>query len=175
MTGAELSRTVRVDTLGSAPRTIEIDADEKERDALARRFGFLSIARLSAEMILARKNEAVAARGTVRAELAQSCVATGEPVPETVEEPFELEFRPHPGSGVSDEEIELGEGEMDVVFYAGALIDIGGAVADTLSLAVQPYPRTPGAADALRQAGVRSEEEAGPFGALAALRDKLKK
>ncbi|HEV2747118.1 MAG TPA: DUF177 domain-containing protein, partial [Allosphingosinicella sp.] len=43
----------------------------------------------------------------------------------------------------------------------------------TLALSLDPFPRSPAAAEALKAAGVKSEEEAGPFGALAALRDKL--
>lgn len=170
MSAPEFSRTVRVDTLGEGPRELSIDADDAEREALARRFGYVSIARLAAELALVRKGETVSARGTVRAALAQSCVATGEPVEEEIEEPFAIEFRPHPAPGAADEEVELGEGEMDVVFYDGALIDVGEAVAETLSLAADAYPRAPGAEEALREAGVRSEEEAAaessPFAAL---------
>jgi hypothetical protein len=64
---------------------------------------------------------------------------------------------------------------MDVVFYDLAAIDVGEAVAETLLLSLDPYPRAPGAEAALRAAGVKGEEEAGAFGALAGLRDKLKK
>ena len=176
MTAPEFSRTVRIDTIGQAPRTIAIAADEQERAALAARFGFVSISHLEADVSLARRGEAVRASGTMRAALAQSCVATGEPVREQVEEPFEIEFRPHPSASGSEEEIELGSGEMDVAFYDGALIDVGEAVAETLSLSVEPYPRSPEAAAALREAGVVSEEEArleaSPF---AALKGKLGK
>lgn len=175
MTAPEFSRPVRVDTLGEAPRTMSIEANQAEREALARRFGFVSIRELSAELSLIRRGEAVSARGTLRAALAQSCVATGEPVEENVEEAFEVEFRPHPGPGAAEEEVELGEGELDVVFYDGAAVDVGEAVAETLSLSVEAYPRSPAAERALRELGVQSEEdarlEASPF---AALKGKLK-
>jgi hypothetical protein len=42
-----------------------------------------------------------------------------------------------------------------------------------MALALDPFPRSSEAGDALREAGVLSEEEAGPFGALKELRDKL--
>jgi uncharacterized protein YutE (UPF0331/DUF86 family) len=64
---------------------------------------------------------------------------------------------------------------MDTVFYSGGAIDLGEAAAETLALALDPFPRSPAAAAALKEAGVLSEEEAGPFGALAGLRDKLKR
>jgi len=57
-----------------------------------------------------------------------------------------------------------------VVFHDGAAIDLGSAIADTLSLALDPYPRSAGAEAALKEAGVLTEAEAGPFAALAKLR-----
>ncbi len=154
----EFSRTVRIDTLGSAPRAMTIEADEAERAALAERFGLVSIESLVAEVALSRADEAVTAAGTLKAAVTQSCVATAVPVPATVEEPFTILFRPQP-RGHSDEEIELSEHEMDVVFYDGAMVDIGDAVAESLSLGLDPYPRAPDAEAALRDAGVKSEEE----------------
>ena len=54
---------------------------------------------------------------------------------------------------------------------------LGEAVAQTLLLGLDPYPRSPAAEAALRDAGVKSEEEAraesSPFAALAALKGKL--
>ena len=174
MTPPEFSRTVRIDTLGSAPRTVEIEANEAERAALARRFGFVALSSLRASAEVGRRGEAVTARGTLSAALAQSCVATGEPVEETVEESFEIEFRPHPEVG-AEEEIEIGASELDVIFYDGGMVDLGEAVAETLSLSVEAYPRAPGAEQKLREAGIKSEQEAAadtnPF---AALKGKLK-
>jgi uncharacterized metal-binding protein YceD (DUF177 family) len=176
MTGdaPELSRPLRLDTLGAEPRAVEIEADESERAALARRFGLVGIDRLAARADVVRRGEEVVARGRLSAEVVQSCVASGEPVPASVDEPFDLLFRPSPAAR-PDEEVELSEAELDIVFYDGAAVDLGEAVAESLALALDPYPRAPGADAALKAAGVKSEEEAGPFGALAGLRDKLKK
>lgn len=169
----EFSRPVRVDTLGAAPRGISIEAGEGERAALAERFGLVAIDSLEAEAELSLSGETVTAAGALRASVTQSCVATNLPVPAAVEERFRILFRPQPDAK-AEEEIELSEAECDVVFYAGAAVDLGEAVAETLSLALDPYPRAPDADSVLRQAGVKSEGESGPFGALAGLRDKLK-
>ena len=175
----EFSRTVRIDTLGASPRQLGIGADEAERAALAERFGLPAIERLSAEASIKRAGEEVRAEGTLSASVVQSCVATGVPVPAEVEEEFSLVFRPHPQGLSEEEEIELSEGELDVIFYDGAAVDIGEAVAETLSLSLEPYPRSPEAEAALREAGVKTEEEqraeSSPFAALAALKDKLGK
>ncbi len=69
-----------------------------------------------------------------------------------------------------DEEFELGADELDTMFHDGQAIDLGTAVADSLALSIDPYPRSRDAEAALKQAGVISEEEAGPFAALAALK-----
>ena len=174
----EFSRPYRIDTLSAAPREVTIEAGPAEREALARRFELLAIASLAADASLSRSGEEVVATGILRAEVTQSCVASAEPVQERVEEPFRITFRPQPKTLSAEEEIELSEGELDVVFYEGGAIDLGEAAAETLSLALNPYPRSPAAEAALREAGVKTEEEArteaSPFAALAALRDKLK-
>ena len=175
MIAPEFSRPVRIDTLGAEPRTIVIEAEEAERAALARRFDLPAIARLAAEAALVRDDAEVIARGRIEAEVTQSCVATGEPVEARVDEPFELMFRPGPEPARPDEEVELSGTELDVTFYEGAELDLGEAVAETLALSLDPFPRSAGADEALKAAGVKSEDEAGPFGALAELRDKLKK
>jgi hypothetical protein len=103
-------------------------------------------------------------------------VATGEPVLGEIEESFAVHFRPLPAAGGgAEDEVELGEDEMDVIFTDAGQVDVGEAVAQTLALHLDPYPRAPGAEAALKEAGVMDEGEAGPFGALAALKDKLGK
>jgi uncharacterized metal-binding protein YceD (DUF177 family) len=174
MTAAEFSRPVRIDTIGEAPRALSVAAEEVERINLSRRFGLVGIDRLAADLTLSRRGKDVAMDGTMSAKIIQACVATGAPLDAEIEMPFALVFRPQPETAGQEDEIELGANELDVIFYDSAAIDVGEAVAETLLLNLDPYPRAPGAEEALRQAGVKSEEEAGPFGALAGLRDKLK-
>ena len=73
----------------------------------------------------------------------------------------------------SGEEVELSEDDCDVMEYSGQQIDLGEALAQTLFLALDPYPRAENADEFARKKGLKSEEEAGPFGALAELKDKL--
>ena len=88
----------------------------------------------------------------------------------SIDEAFTLAFVPPPVVDGAEPEIELGEGDLDTVIHDGQTIDLGEAVADTLSLALDPYPRGPRADEALKSAGVLSEAEAGPFAALAKLK-----
>lgn len=153
---------------------IDLMADDAERALVAERLDLLSLSRLEAHAVLSRDGQAIRATGRLKASLDQACVATGEPVPAHIDEPFNLLFAPEPKAG-PDEEVELGEADLDTVFHDGSTIDLGGAITDTLALALDPYPRSAGADAALKEAGVLTEEEASPFAALAALKEKLGK
>ena len=170
----EFSRLFRLDALSGEPRNVEIEAEPAEREALAARFALAALDALAAEAQLSRLGDIVTAAGTLRARVTQSCVATADPVEERVDEAFRVEFRPAPDAR-PDEEVELDEQELDVVFYEAGAIDLGEAVAQSLLLALDPYPRSPAAEAALREAGVKSEEEArlesSPFAALKALKE----
>jgi uncharacterized metal-binding protein YceD (DUF177 family) len=149
---------------------VDLAADEAERSSIADRLGLRSLDRLDAHATLERKGETVRAHGRLKAAVCQSCVATGEPVDAHVDEPFDIYFVPEPVSGSSDEEVELRSDDCDVAFHDGAAIDLGTAIADSLALSIDPYPRSAGAEAALKEAGVLSEAETGPFAALAKLR-----
>jgi uncharacterized metal-binding protein YceD (DUF177 family) len=168
----EFSRTFRLDELGGAARAVSIAAEESERAALAARFGLIGIERLEASADLMRDGDVVTANGRLEAEVIQACVASGDPVPEKIAEDFALRFVPA-GSEESAEEIELDEKDLDEIDYEGGSIDLGEAVAQTMALALNPFPRAPSADAKLREAGVLGEEDAGPFAALKALKDKL--
>ena len=160
---------LKLDRIGDGER-LDLVADEAERQAIARRLGLNALDRLEAHAVLSRKGEIVRAAGRLLASLEQNCVVTNDPVASHVDEPFNLVFAPEPASDGGDEEIELGEADCDMVFHDGAAIDLGTAIADTLALSIEPYPRSAGADAALKEAGVMSEAEASPFAALAKLR-----
>ena len=171
---SEFAHSLKLDQIRDGDR-IDIVADEGECRAVADRLGLQSLDRLEAHAMLSSDGPKIRATGRLKAALVQSCIATGEPVPAHIDEPFDLMFLPEPKSVGADEEIELGEADLDTIFHDGSSIDLGGAIADTLALALDPYPRSAGADAALKEAGVLSEEEASPFAALAALKEKLGK
>ena len=159
---------LRLDQVRDGER-LDLVADEGERRGIAKRLGLVSLDRLEAHVCLAKTDEILCAQGRLVAALDQSCVITGDPVAAHVDEPFDLLFTPEPTES-ADEEIELRGSDCDVVFYDGASIDLGGAIADTLALSLDPYPRSAGADAALKEAGVMTEEQASPFAVLAKLR-----
>lgn len=149
----------------------ELAADDAERNAIAQRLGLQALSRLEARAMLHRADQVIRAEGRVMASLDQDCVITGEPVPAHIDEPFELMFMPEPQVDRFAEEIELAPTDCDVAFHDGSTIDLGAAIADTLALALNPFPRSAGADAALKEAGVLTEAEASPFAVLAQLRD----
>jgi uncharacterized metal-binding protein YceD (DUF177 family) len=175
----EFPRPHRLDQIGAGASQATVTAGETERVALAQRFGLIAIDSLEASYTLKREAAGVRAAGHLSARVTQACVVTGEPVPATVEEDFDIRFVPEAAPG--QDEIELSEDECDTVFFTGGTIDLGEAAAETLALALDPFPRSPVAEKVLKQAGVIGEDEVealpetqpNPFGALAGLKDKL--
>jgi uncharacterized metal-binding protein YceD (DUF177 family) len=160
---------LRLDQIRDGER-LDLVADDAERAAVAKRLGLASLDRLDVHVTLARTGDLIRAEGRLAAALGQNCVVTGEPIAAHVDEPFVLLFTPEPPAGGPDEEIELGGDDLDVVFHDGAVIDLGGAIADTLGLSLDPYPRSAGADAVLKEAGVLTEGQASPFAVLAKLK-----
>lgn len=172
----EFPRPHRLDQIGAAESNVAVEASPDERAALARRFDLVAIDALSARFALRRDAAGLLAHGHLSAAVTQSCGITGDPVPASVEEDFAIRFLPEPVEGDAHDEAELTEEDLDTVFYTGTAIDLGEAAAETLALALDPFPRSPDAATALREAGVVSEEAVTPLSPLAAaLKDKLGK
>ena len=129
----EFSRPHRLDRIGTGDSDVRVEASPEERAALAKRFRLVSIDVLAADFTLRRDAAGVVARGTLKGAVVQSCVATAEPVPATIDESFALRFLPE-GTPEGDE-IELSSEECDTMFFEGGAIDLGEAAAETLALA----------------------------------------
>ena len=163
---------LRLDQIGEGER-IDLVADEGECGAICKRLGLEALDRLEAHAVLSRTGDTVRATGRLAASVIQSCVVTSEPVAAHIDEPFELMFVREQPPAAADQEIELDPNDCDVVFYDGGTIDLGGAIADTLALSLDPYPRSASAESALKEAGVLSEDQASPFAVLAALKGRM--
>jgi uncharacterized metal-binding protein YceD (DUF177 family) len=163
----EFSRRIDGLRLGPGGEQFDIAAGPEERAALAERFDLLALDRLTAKVKVAPT-----AGGYYRlaagfeAQLTQACAITSEPVPARVAESFTLTYGPVEESS----EIVLDGGAEPVEPLEDGMIDIGEAVAQQLSLALDPFPRAPGAAlEAEADLSDPSPRES-PFAALAKLR-----
>jgi uncharacterized metal-binding protein YceD (DUF177 family) len=157
----ELSRPILVERIGAAMR-IEVEANEAEREAVARRMGLVALPLLTCAFVLSRgQGTTVQAQGSLRARVVQSCVVTLEPFEAELEEAFAVRFVPE--AALTDAvEIE----DEDEIPYAGGTIDLGEATSEQLALALDPFPRKPGAAFSDDEADAPS----GPFASLAGRR-----
>jgi len=160
MTAPEFSRIVRLSDVGTAARPERLEARPAERTALVERFGLASLDRLEADLTVRREAAGVRVQGRVRAEAAQVCVVSGEPVPTTIDEPVDLLFSSHAPASRPDEEVELSEGDLDIMPLEGESIDVGEAIAQSFGLALDPYPRASDEALAEARRRLLSEEEA---------------
>ncbi|MBD8639995.1 YceD family protein [Sphingomonas sp. CFBP 13733] len=167
----EFSRPERLDTIGERDRSVTFAATPEERRKLAARFAILSVDLLEAHFTIRRDTSGIVANGRVTAKVVQACSVTDEPLTATIDEPVALRFVDN--FGAVDGEIELSDDALDTVPIDGGAVDLGEAAAETLALALDPFPRGPNAAAALRAAGVISEDEYQPVNAFSGLKAKL--
>lgn len=164
---SEFHRPISVARLASAPASYEIIATAAERAALAKRFQLLALDRLAAQVRLDRLPGAcyrLSAR--LSAAVVQACIATLEPVASEVEEDFSVLY------GALDEtrEVVLDSEAEPVEPFSDGAVNIGEAVAQQLSLALDPFPRAPGAELRSSTLAGLSPSLAQPFAILAKLR-----
>jgi uncharacterized metal-binding protein YceD (DUF177 family) len=159
---------VRIGEIGRGlQRRLEADAPTRAR--IARALDLQALDRLEAEVSVAPAVEGFEARGTLHAELTQTCGVTLEPLPAELRTDFALRF-------VEAGEAETIEPAHEVVVtledddppdvIEDGVVDLGAYVVEHLALALDPFPRKPGAVfEAPAQ-----EAEPSPFAALARLK-----
>jgi len=168
----EWSRPERLDTIAHDERTVTIEADEGERAAIARRFDLVAVDRLAAGLTMRRDGAGILVTGRVTAAVVQACSVTAERLEVAVDEPVLVRFVE---PATDEEEVELSADALDTIEIEGGAIDLGEAAAQTMALALDPFPRGPNAGKVLKEAGVIGEDEAKPTGALAGLKALLQK
>jgi len=154
-------------------RRIALEADAEARARIARRLDLVALDRFTVAAEVRAVAGGIAATGRIEADVVQNCAATGLPVPAAVAEDFDLRFlRDAMPVTEAEEEVEIGSADCDILPLEGDRADLGEAAVQTLALALDPFPRHPDADRILAEKGVLSEEQAGPFAALARLRGK---
>jgi uncharacterized metal-binding protein YceD (DUF177 family) len=109
--------------------------------------------------------------GRVMARGEQPCVVSLEPVAADLDEPFDVEFWPDLPEAEGGEDKSILD-ERDVERLEGGTIPVGRIVFETLSAALDPYPRKQGAEFSWADKVEASPEKVSPFAALAKLKDK---
>ncbi len=135
---AEFSRPVSVLRLGAEAMIYRISATGEERAALARRFDLVSLEHFAAELTLSRHGGEVRLAAEIVADIVQLCCLTLEPFASNLIDRSTVLYRRKPPPA------DLGVDDEDYEVLVGDEIDIGEAVAQQLSLALDPFPRAPG-------------------------------
>lgn len=171
-----LQRPVRVDAIKQRGTVISVQAEAGECAGIAHMLDLPSVESLEARYVLTRSGERVRLEGEIKAELHQLCVVTLEPFPVSLVAPLKLDFAPEEpeaprrkagdDEGEIDIEVRLNEEDPPEPIMDGA-IDLGAVTLEFLALALDPYPRKPGAAFT---EPAPEEPPESPFAALARLR-----
>lgn len=158
----------------------ELEASAAERQALAELAGLREILSAQATFdITPKSGSRIHVTGQVRARIGQTCVVTLDPVESEIGEEIDLTFAPEAEARRLADLIEEGQDDEEppeVVdppeAIVGGIIDLGRLATDALLLAIDPYPRKPGAV--FEAEVIAPDPEDHPFAALRELQDKKK-
>lgn len=169
--------------LGNKPQVIKVAPDAAALARIAETYGLVELASLTAELeVRPWRKAGVFITGSLAASGAQRCVVTLEPVPMTVSDQFERAYEPaatesRRAPDLADDgeiEIDLEAPEPPDEIIDGS-IDLGALVLEQFVLALDPFPRAPGAElafDAPPEEEDVADERPNPFAVLQKLKDK---
>ncbi|MBL8584745.1 MAG: DUF177 domain-containing protein [Rhizobiaceae bacterium] len=165
-----VSFTAHVARLPKAGMPVVIDATEAQREELAAAHGLEAVSRFHAELLVAPwKRNGVRVEGRVVADIVQACVVTLEPIEAHIDEPVSAIFLPEAsrlgreGFGDGGEIVLSVDGPDSPETFDGERIDIGALAEEFFGLAIDPYPRKPGADSPLSAQDGETELEKSEF------------
>ncbi len=173
---------VAVETLPKEGRRHDIRPTAADRAAIAERLALDGLDALNGEIsVIPAPGREYAVEGTLRAEVRQTCVVTGEPLTNVLEIPVQRRFSAAPVDDEEADEDDLDDTDLELPEpIEDGVIDVGAIAVEELSLALDPYPRTPGlpyvsvaAAPPGRPTDDPSAPPASPFAKLADLKKKM--
>ena len=161
------SDPVRINQIGAGlERTLTPDPEAIRR--IARALDLQALDGFTAELSLAPtpSTREWTLKGRVRAHAVQTCGITLEPLPVDVDRRFSIQLAEAAPEQTDEIEVSLDEDDADLI--EDGKIDLGQYVVEQLALALDPFPRKPGATF------VQPEEpaEISPFAALKALKPR---
>src|SRR5262249_3435951 len=141
------SVVVRLEEVPEQGRHVTLEASPEVRTALAQPLGVDAVDAATASFDLARKGrDGLHVSGSVHAGVRQTCVATLEPVVNTIEEAIDVDYAP-PGElrkaaeaidPEDDDAVQSSPDEPEPLI--GNSVDLGQLATEFLTLAVDPYP-----------------------------------
>lgn len=159
-----LDSIISVDNIRpDSPSFVKFVASDKELKSLATRFDFLDVLSLTAELTICKSApDCWYVTGKLRGLVVQACSSTGVPLREIVD--FMIEER-YVRSVGNQEEVEVYVGAAEPL--ENETINIGELLAQSLAIAVSPWPRAPEAPETYTSGEELPDH---PFAGLAALK-----
>lgn len=173
---------VKVGHVSSNPVSIDLEANEKERKALAESWNIVDLLSLKAKLRLTRwKRNGVRVAGEFEASFIQNCVVSLLPIQTHASEEFVAHFVPDNSKLARQDNIQNGELIIDVDgpdipdTFSGNTIDVAAVVAEYVAMAIDPYPRDEKAVlgDKFSNSADDTEKSPSPFAALASIKGDL--
>lgn len=173
-----IGKTYSLAAIGAHAVSETLIADAAERDEIARRFAFLAVPELSADVGLSARGAGAILKARIRGEIIQQCGVTLKEVPETIDFEISVTFVPE---AEFEEEQHVTDTETEIEVFEGDALDVGETLIQLFAMAADPYPRHPDAdteqmalAEGSKQGkkpGDRADEDReSPFAVLGALR-----
>lgn len=156
-------------------RVLELEAPDEARRDIARSLDLETVTRLTATLTLRPWLDGVAVEGRLSGVAGRICGLSLEPFDETVNEQLRLKIVPQGSPNTPQDEgvevvIDL-ESEDPPEEAQSAAVDLSTYLVDAFSLALDPFPRKPGAVFVAPEEPVMIS----PFAALRGLADRPKK
>jgi uncharacterized metal-binding protein YceD (DUF177 family) len=161
--------------LSEVPETgchLELVADRHARAAIAELAGLSALPRLEARFDVTHHGRSgLRVVGHVSASVGQNCVVSLEPIENEIDEPIDLVFTRNSSPLRRWREVEVSiDDEPEPLI--DDMIDLGRIATEFLLLAIDPYPRKPGAVFQTPSVG---HDAPHPFAALATLKNGRRK
>jgi len=137
-------RTIAPQDIPPEGLTLALEADADILDALRRRLDLRGLTRLAATLYLKRDGKAVRVDGAFEADAVRECAVTLQDFDVGIAEPIHILYLADPGDADAEGIAIDPESEEDVEPLPDGGIDPGEIVAQSLSLALDPFPRAPG-------------------------------
>ncbi|MEQ8701418.1 MAG: DUF177 domain-containing protein [Bauldia litoralis] len=167
------ARPIDVDAIPPTGHIVRIEAGPEEKAAIAKSYGLVAVNAFVADLEAQREaNRLVAVEGRIRAKIVQECVVSLKPVPQSIDETFVARFapaddrkptrEPKPGAEVH---VDPNDDSPDIL--SDRMLDLGAVALEHFALAIEPYPRAPGAELPAGADGIGEADRESPFAVLA--------
>lgn len=144
------SHPIRLADLARGPLSVRLEPDEAQRKALARTMNLVSLPRLVADLKIRPWLDGAEISGRLTGVVEQVCGVTLDRFEQPLESEFELRMVP---AGSPNAPSESGAGEIELDLDApdppdvleSDVIDLAAVATEQVALAIDPFPRKPGA------------------------------